>query len=73
MAIFTEKGQGAPESETGLSIIGVGMRVVGDITAEGVVKIEGTVGHGARRAAGAGWEGRGSGGRRDQPRGDHRR
>jgi cytoskeletal protein CcmA (bactofilin family) len=43
MAIFTEKGQGAPESETGLSIIGAGMRVVGDITAEGVVKIEGTV------------------------------
>ena len=34
MAIFTEKGQGAPESETGLSIIGVGMRVVGDITAD---------------------------------------
>src|SRR5439155_16370264 len=33
----------APESETGLSIIGAGMRVVGDITAEGVVKIEGTV------------------------------
>jgi len=43
MAMFTEKGQGAPESETGLSIIGAGMRVVGDITAEGVVKIEGTV------------------------------
>jgi cytoskeletal protein CcmA (bactofilin family) len=43
MAIFTEKGHGAPESETGLSIIGTGMRVVGDITAEGVVKIEGTV------------------------------
>src|SRR5216117_1256004 len=43
MAIFTEKGQGAPESETGLSIIGAGMRVVGDITAEGVIKIEGTV------------------------------
>src|SRR3989475_7566454 len=43
MAMFTEKGQGAPESESGLSIIGTGMRVVGDITAEGVVKIEGTV------------------------------
>src|SRR5207249_4319679 len=43
MAIFTEKGHGAPETETGLSIIGTGMRVVGDITAEGVVKIEGTV------------------------------
>src|SRR2546425_11583042 len=43
MAIFTEKGQGAPEAEPGLSIIGTGMRVVGDITADGVVKIEGTV------------------------------
>src|SRR2546425_4472801 len=43
MAIFTEKGQGVPETEAGLSIIGTGMRVVGDITAEGVVKIEGTV------------------------------
>src|SRR5881628_3192466 len=43
MAIFTEKGHGAPEAESGLSIIGTGMRVVGDITADGVVKIEGTV------------------------------
>src|SRR5213594_2827895 len=43
MAIFTEKGHGASGTETGLSIIGTGMRVVGDITAEGVVKIEGTV------------------------------
>jgi len=43
MAIFTEKGHGAPESESALSIIGSGMRVVGDITADGVVKIEGTV------------------------------
>src|SRR6266508_788954 len=43
MAIFTEKGHGVPETETGLSIIGTGMRVVGDVTAEGVVKIEGTV------------------------------
>src|SRR5436190_19208020 len=43
MAIFTEKGHSAPESEAALSIIGSGMRVVGDITAEGVVKIEGTV------------------------------
>ena len=43
MAIFTEKGHGVPETDTGLSIIGTGMRVVGDITAEGVVKIEGTV------------------------------
>jgi cytoskeletal protein CcmA (bactofilin family) len=43
MAMFTEKGQGGLESEAGLSIIGTGMRVVGDITADGVVKIEGTV------------------------------
>src|SRR2546430_13948037 len=43
MAIFTEKGHGVPETDTGLSIIGTGMRVVGDITAEGVGKIEGTV------------------------------
>ncbi|HEX4600429.1 MAG TPA: polymer-forming cytoskeletal protein [Gemmatimonadales bacterium] len=43
MAIFTEKGHGAAEGESGLSIIGTGMRVVGDITADGVVKIEGTV------------------------------
>src|SRR5690348_6031439 len=43
MAMFTEKAPGAPEAEAGLSIIGTGMRVVGDITADGVVKIEGTV------------------------------
>src|SRR2546428_13118273 len=43
MAIFIEKGHGAPESEAGLSIIGAGMRVEGDIVAEGAVKIEGTV------------------------------
>src|SRR2546427_3341173 len=43
MAIFTEKGHGAPETETGLSIIGTGMRGGGDITAEGAGKIEGTV------------------------------
>lgn len=42
MAIFTEK-TGATTAEAGLSIIGSGMRVVGDISAEGVVKIEGTV------------------------------
>jgi cytoskeletal protein CcmA (bactofilin family) len=41
--MFTEKGQGASDGEAGLSIIGTGMRVVGDITADGVVKIEGTV------------------------------
>ena len=33
MAMFTEKGQGPLDSEAGLSIIGTGMRVVGDITA----------------------------------------
>jgi cytoskeletal protein CcmA (bactofilin family) len=43
MAMFTEKGQGGSDGEAGLSIIGTGMRVVGDITADGVVKIEGTV------------------------------
>jgi cytoskeletal protein CcmA (bactofilin family) len=42
MAIFAERGQGTPEA-AGLSIIGTGMRVVGDMTADGVVKIEGTV------------------------------
>lgn len=43
MAIFTEKGRGALEQDVGLSIIGTGMRVVGDIMAEGVVKVEGVV------------------------------
>src|SRR2546430_17305312 len=43
MAMFTEKGQGAPEPEAGLSIIGRGRGVVGDTTADGGVKIEGTV------------------------------
>jgi cytoskeletal protein CcmA (bactofilin family) len=42
MAVFTEKGQRA-DADGALSIIGTGMRVVGDITADGVVKIEGTV------------------------------
>ena len=43
MAMFTERGHGQGDAEAGLSIIGTGMRVVGDITAEGVVKVEGTV------------------------------
>jgi cytoskeletal protein CcmA (bactofilin family) len=45
MALFTEKGagMGGGEGVAGLSIIGGGMRVVGDIEADGVVKIEGTV------------------------------
>lgn len=42
MAMFTEKS-GLSAADAGLSIIGSGMRVVGDISAEGVVKIEGTV------------------------------
>ena len=44
MALFTEKGMGPGDAGVaGLSIIGTGMRVVGDISADGVVKIEGTV------------------------------
>lgn len=43
MAVFTEKTRGGAEGDAGLSIIGAGMRVVGDITAEGVIKVEGTV------------------------------
>lgn len=43
MTIFTDKDHPTPETEAGLSIIGAGMRVVGDINADGVVKIEGTV------------------------------
>lgn len=44
MALFTERSAGAGEGPAaGLSIIGAGMRVVGDISADGVVKIEGTV------------------------------
>jgi cytoskeletal protein CcmA (bactofilin family) len=42
MAVFTEKGHRG-DAEGALSIIGTGMRVVGDITADGVVKVEGTV------------------------------
>ncbi len=43
MAKFAEKGPGGADATTGLSIIGAGMKVVGDLSAEGVVKIEGTV------------------------------
>ncbi|HEY3279942.1 MAG TPA: polymer-forming cytoskeletal protein [Gemmatimonadales bacterium] len=43
MAMFTEKGAGGGDAVAGLSIIGTGMRVVGDVTADGVVKVEGTV------------------------------
>ena len=46
MAVFSEKttvASGGREGVPGLSIIGAGMRVVGDIAADGVVKIEGSV------------------------------
>ena|ERR1700758_5556885 len=43
MAVFTEKARGGSEGDAALSIIGTGMRVVGDITADGVVKVEGTI------------------------------
>jgi len=46
MAVFSEKNAtpgGGREGVPGLSIIGAGMRVIGDISADGVVKIEGTV------------------------------
>ena len=43
MAVFTEKTRGGSEGDSALSIIGTGMRVVGDITADGVVKVEGTI------------------------------
>lgn len=48
---FIEKGANAEgKGVPGLSIIGAGMRVVGDISADGVVKIEGSV-NGTVRAA----------------------
>ena len=55
MAVFSEKGASgntgtSREGVPGLSIIGAGMRVVGDISADGVVKIEGSV-SGTVRAA----------------------
>lgn len=43
MAKFAEKGQGGSEVNTGLSIIGAGMKVVGDLNSEGVIKVEGMV------------------------------
>jgi len=49
MAVFNEKVAGE-KGVPGLSIIGAGMRVVGDISADGVVKIEGAV-NGTVRAA----------------------
>src|SRR5229473_2846734 len=53
MAVFSEKNAtpgGGRDGVPGLSIIGAGMRVVGDISADGVVKIEGSV-NGTVRAA----------------------
>src|SRR5260370_15617097 len=41
--MYPDKGQVPLVWEAGLSSIGTGMRVGGDITADGVVKIEGTV------------------------------
>ena len=43
MAIFADKGSSGGDAEAGLSIIAAGMEVVGDIVAEGIVKIEGAV------------------------------
>ncbi|MGH7529875.1 MAG: bactofilin family protein [Gemmatimonadales bacterium] len=44
MAVFNDKAAASGRDPvTGLSIIGAGMRVVGDISADGVVKIEGSV------------------------------
>ena len=43
MAMFSEKGTSGVEAEAGLSIIATGMEVVGDVLAEGILKIEGTV------------------------------
>ncbi len=43
MAIFTEKPRSGPEPDAGLSIIGTGMRVEGDVSADGVVKVEGSI------------------------------
>ena len=50
MAVFNDKGTTPRDGVPGLSIIGAGMRVVGDISADGVVKIEGSV-SGTVRAA----------------------
>ena len=43
MAIFTEKQHSGRDAETSLSIIGAGLRVEGDLSSDGVVKVEGTV------------------------------
>src|SRR2546427_12073164 len=43
MAIFTEKQHSGRDAETSLSIIGTGLRVEGDLSSDGVVKVEGTV------------------------------
>jgi cytoskeletal protein CcmA (bactofilin family) len=43
MAIFADKGAGGPDAQAGLSIIAAGMQVVGDVVAEGIVKVEGSI------------------------------
>src|SRR5438034_3916456 len=43
MAIFTEKQHSGRDPEASLSIIGTGLRVEGDLSSDGVVKVEGTV------------------------------
>ncbi|MGH7342019.1 MAG: bactofilin family protein [Candidatus Rokuibacteriota bacterium] len=43
MAIFTDKGTSGIDAEAGLSIIAAGMEVVGDVVAEGIVKVEGAI------------------------------
>jgi cytoskeletal protein CcmA (bactofilin family) len=42
MAMFSDK-QAAAGAEAGLSIIASGMQLVGDVTADGILKVEGTV------------------------------
>ena len=42
MAMFSDK-PGAGGAEAGLSIIAGGMQLVGDVTADGIIKVEGSV------------------------------
>lgn len=43
MAMFPERGRASAEVDAALSIVATGMQVVGDIIADGIVKIEGSV------------------------------
>jgi cytoskeletal protein CcmA (bactofilin family) len=43
MSILRDKGVSGADGEAGLSIIAAGMEVVGDIVAEGIVKVEGAI------------------------------